>query len=175
MSCTSFSFWAAVFFLCPRFLGIFLRALTFRYWCFFVFVRVQRTQSSRVFCFFVFCFLFLVFRFYGAVIVAAALRHGLSTLCEATGESGLERRVLAFFQSGVVPSEGLLSSFHLHTVAGFTQANWQLLSVGDQWLRSQAMPFIIGGDFQGEPEQLEGSGWVRAGRSLRRCATSQFL
>ena len=31
-----------------------------------------------------------------------------------------------------------------------------------QWLTSQALPLIIGGDFEVEPKQLEDSGWVRA-------------
>ena len=44
----------------------------------------------------------------------------------------------------------------------FIQENWQMRSVLGNWLRSQAMPFIIGGDFQVEPDQLWSSGWVRA-------------
>ena len=54
ISCVMYfiSFFGGGFFLlCQRFLGIFLRARTFQYWCFLLFARVQHTQSSHVFCF----------------------------------------------------------------------------------------------------------------------------
>ena len=35
-----------------------------------------------------------------------------------------------------------------------------LISMIGQWLTSQAVPFIIGGDFQVEPKQLVDRGWV---------------
>ena len=71
-------------------------------------------------------------------------------------------RVLALFHSGIAPGGTLIISVYLHTGAGLTQENWQILSTIGQWLTSQALPFVIGGDFQVEPAQLEDSGWVRA-------------
>ena len=53
-------------------------------------------------------------------------------------------------------------SLHARIGAGLTQENWQILSMIGQRLTSQALSFVIGGDFQVEPKQLEDSGWVRA-------------
>ena len=69
-----------------------------------------------------------------AVMFAAALRYGLTTPCGGAVER-------------VVSSQG----------GSATQEIWQLLSVVSQW-----RPFIIGGDVQVKPQQLEHSGWVRA-------------
>ena len=87
---------------------------------------------------------------------AIARRHRL-----ATGAQLCKGRVLAFYHSGMVPGGALLLSVYLHTGAGLIQENWQILSTIGQWLLSQALPFIIGADFQVEPKQLD-SGWVRA-------------
>ena len=38
----------------------------------------------------------------------------------------------------------------------------QILSKIGQWCTSQALPFVIRGEFQVDPKQLEDSGWVRA-------------
>ena len=49
------------------------------------------------------------------------------------------------------------------TPAASCQAGTQKqVSRTGQWLTSQALPFIIGGDFQVEPKQMGDSGWVRA-------------
>ena len=69
--------------------------------------------------------------------------------------------MLAFYHSGIVPGVALILSVYMHSGAGLTKENWQLLSTIGQWLNSQALPFIIGGDFQVEPKQLEDSGWLR--------------
>ena len=54
-------------------------------------------------------------------------------------------------------------SVDLHTGAGLSHwKNWQLLSSAGQWLTSQRMPFVIGGDFYVEPKQLEDSGCVQS-------------
>ena len=84
------------------------------------------------------------------VVVAASLQHGLATPYGGGGQghrAGQEARALF--------------PLYVHTGAGLTQENWQSLSTIDQWLTSQALPLVIGGDFQVEPKQLEDSGWVR--------------
>ena len=99
------------------------------------------------------------------VVVAAALLHGLATPDGGAGDRGIELckgRVLAFHHSGIVPGGALVLSVYMHKGAGLTQDNWQIISTIGLWLTSQALPFVIGGDFQVEPKQLEGSGWVRA-------------
>ena len=99
------------------------------------------------------------------VVVAAALWHGILTPHGGVGDRGIEfctRRVLTLYHSGIVPGGALVLSVYMHTGAGLTQENWQILSMIGQWLTSQALQLIIGGDFQVEPMQLEGSGWVRA-------------
>ena len=103
------------------------------------------------------------------VMVAAALRHGLATPHGGAGDRGIDLcrgRVLAFHHSGIVPGGALILSVCMHTGAGLTQENWQIFSTIGQWTTSQALPFIIGGDFQVEPKQLEDSGWARAGHSV---------
>ena len=88
----------------------------------------------------------------------------LATTDGGAGDRGIELckgRVLAFCHSGIVSGVALILSVYMHSGAGPTQENWQLLSTIGQWLTSQALPFIIGGDFQVEPKQLEDSGWVR--------------
>ena len=94
-------------------------------------------------------------------MVAAALRHGLATPHGGVGDRGIDRgidfckeRVLVLCDSGIVLGGALL---HMHTGAGLTQENWQILST-----TGQALPFIVGGHFQVDPKQLEESGWVRA-------------
>ena len=62
----------------------------------------------------------------------------------------------------MVPGGALILVVQMHTGAGFTQNKWQVLSTIGQWLTSQVPLFIIGGDIQVEPEQLEDSGWSRA-------------
>ena len=97
-------------------------------------------------------------------MVAAAAAAWLATPDGGAGDRGIELckgRVLAFYHSGIVSGVALILSVYMHSGAGPTQENWQLLSTIGQWLTSQALPFIIGGDFQVEPKQLEDSGWVR--------------
>ena len=84
------------------------------------------------------------------------------TVVLATGASSSAEGVLAFYHSGIVPSGPLILSVHMHTGSGLTQENWQILSTKSEWITSQAPPFIIDGDFQVEPKQLEDSGWARA-------------
>ena len=99
------------------------------------------------------------------VTVAAVLLHVLVTPHGGAGDRSIELckgRVLAFYHSGTVPGGVLVLSVYMHTGEGLTQENWQILSTIGQWLISQALPFIIGGDCQLEPKQLEDSGWVRA-------------
>ena len=94
----------------------------------------------------------------------AALRHRLATPHGGVGDRGIELcrgRVLAFHHSGIVPGGALILSVYMHTGAGLTQENWQILSTVGQRITSQALPFVIGGDFQVEPKQLEDSGWRR--------------
>ena len=98
-------------------------------------------------------------------MVAAALRHGLATPHGCVGDRGIElckRRVLALYHSGIVPGGALILSVYMYIGAGLTRENWQILSTTGQWITSQALLFIIGGDFQVEPKQLEHSCWVRA-------------
>ena len=71
-------------------------------------------------------------------------------------------RVLALHHSGIAPGGALILSVYMHTGTDLTQENWQILSTIDPWLTSQGLLFVISGDFQVEPKQLEDSGWVRA-------------
>ena len=95
------------------------------------------------------------------------LRCGMAwrrrTVVRAAGASSSAKCVCWRSITVVLPQgEPSFSQSYMHTGAGLTQENWQILSVIGQWLTSQALPFIIGGDFQVEPGQLEDSGWVRA-------------
>ena len=65
------------------------------------------------------------------VMVAAALRHGLSTLFGGVGDRGIELckgRVLVLCYRGIVPSGALLLSAYMHTGEGRAPENWQVLS-----------------------------------------------
>ena len=65
------------------------------------------------------------------VMVAAALRHGLATPHGGAGDRGIalcKGRVLAFYHSGIVPGGALILLVYMHTGAGLTQENWQILS-----------------------------------------------
>ena len=91
--------------------------------------------------------------------MVSATPHG------GAGDRGTElckRSVLAFYHSGIVSGGTLILSVYMHTGAGLTQENCQILGMIGQRFTSQALPFIIGGDLQVEPKQLEDSGWVRA-------------
>ena len=81
---------------------------------------------------------------------------------QATGIELCKWRVFVLFHSGTTRGGALILSVYMHTQARLTQENWQILSTIGWWLAFQALPFIIGGHFQVEPWQLEGSGWVRA-------------
>ena len=64
-------------------------------------------------------------------MVAAALRHGQATPHGGAGDRGIELckgRVLAFYHNDMMPNGALILSVYMHTGAGLTQENWQLLS-----------------------------------------------
>ena len=97
------------------------------------------------------------------VVVAAALRHGLSTLCGGAGDRSIE--LCKGARARFLPQWHSMWSFaylSLHAHSGRAHPeNWQILSTIGHWLTSLALP-IIGGDFPVEPEQLEDSVWVLA-------------
>ena len=83
-------------------------------------------------------------------------QHRLSTPFGGAS-SFCKERVLVLNRSGIVPGGALILSVSMHTGAGLTQENWQILRMVRQCLTSQALPFVVGGGFQVEPKQLEDS------------------
>ena len=83
-------------------------------------------------------------------------QHGLSTPFGGAS-SFCKERVPVLNRSGIVQGGALLLSVSMRTGARLTQENWQVLSMAGQCLTSQALPFVVGGDFQVEPKQLEDS------------------
>ena len=65
------------------------------------------------------------------VLVAAAVLRGLATPHGGAGDRGIElckRRVLALHYNDIEPGGALILSVYMHTGAGLTQENWQILS-----------------------------------------------
>ena len=93
---------------------------------------------------------------------AAAWLGDAARWCGQQGHRALQRVCAGALSQWYCPRGNLVLTVYMHTGAGLTQENWQILNTIGQWLTSQALPFIIGGDFQVEPSQLEDSGWVRA-------------
>ena len=93
----------------------------------------------------------------GGVMVAAGARHGLSTPFGGAGDQGIElcKRDACSFSTKAAFFHVVLCSLGLHAHRCRPhQEHWQILSTVGQWLTSEALPFIIGGDFH--------SRWVRA-------------
>ena len=64
-------------------------------------------------------------------MVAAAVLRGLATPHGSAGDGGIKlwkRRVLALYCNDIEPGGALILSVYMHTGAGLTQENWQILS-----------------------------------------------
>ena len=73
---------------------------------------------------------------------AAALWHGLIT------PFGVLETGIGLYRSSIVPGGALPLSIHsVHTGAGLTQESCQWVITVGQWLVSQTMLFVVGGDF----------------------------
>ena len=69
----------------------------------------------------------------------------------------------------------LVLSSYMDTGAGLTQKNWQILCSIGQWQTSQALPFIIGGDFHQQAARRSWRAWLEENTTAGAAKVHQLI
>ena len=99
----------------------------------------------------------------GGVGIATLPHFGLSSIHQHDKWlAGHRHRAAAMHFGGVLKGGIMVLSTYLQHSVGMSPENWSTLLAIGETVRAMDRPFVIGGDFNMSPEELERSGWVQA-------------